>query len=238
VFSAAQVDAYFERIRYDGPRTPDFETLRRLHVAHLENVPFENLDIHWRTPIVLREELFFDKIVNRRRGGFCYELNGAFAALLETLGYRLDRISAEVNGQNGYGLPFDHLALIVYLDERWLADVGFGDGFLEPQPLDAIPVTPPYHLLGDKYRFTLTPHSLADFVPMCHYQQSSPESFFTRRRLCTQAAPFGRVTLGEDKLVITRDGERTEHPIAGEEEWRRALETHFGIRPPDSRSSC
>ena len=81
------VGAYLERIGYDGPLAPTAETLRRLHVAHLLAVPFENLSIHAGEAVVLDDESLFDKVVRRRRGGFCYELNGLFAALLRSVGF-------------------------------------------------------------------------------------------------------------------------------------------------------
>src|SRR5271166_3399320 len=104
-------------------------------------VPFENLDIHLGRPILCDEAAFLHKIINERRGGFCYELNGAFAALLGALGFRVTLLSARVAGADGsYGLEFDHLALRVDLPttpgETWLADVGFGDSFIDPLLLE------------------------------------------------------------------------------------------------------
>lgn len=127
------VDAYLERIGYHGPLSPTAETLRRLHVAHLLSVPFENLSIHWKEPIQLDDEALFEKVVTRRRGGFCYELNGLFAALLRALGFEVTMLSAGVYGAAGNFSPdYDHMALLVTLEDRWLADVGFGDSFREP----------------------------------------------------------------------------------------------------------
>src|ERR671921_596800 len=131
------VEAYLERIGYRGPRAPTAETLRRLHVAHLLAVPFENLSIHAGEPVVLDDESLFEKVVARGRGGFCYELNGLFAALLRELGFRVEMLSAAVARRGGgFGPEFDHMALLVTLEERWLADVGFGDSFVEPLLLD------------------------------------------------------------------------------------------------------
>src|SRR5215207_9436793 len=125
--------AYLKRIDYRGPLAPTAATLRRLQVAHLLSVPFENLSIHAGEPIVLDEDALFDKIVVRRRGGFCYELNGLFAALLRALGFHVEMLSAGVMSQAGeFGPEFDHMALLVSLAERWLVDVGFGDSFIEP----------------------------------------------------------------------------------------------------------
>src|SRR5512143_2710959 len=131
------VKKYLERIHYRGSADPTPETLCALHRAHMLAVPFENLDIPLKRPIVLDEERLFDKIVNRRRGGFCYELNGLFSALLREMGFNVQRLSARVaDAEGGVGMEFDHMALLVQDEERWLADVGFGDSFIEPLHLD------------------------------------------------------------------------------------------------------
>ncbi|PYX42331.1 MAG: acetyltransferase, partial [Acidobacteria bacterium] len=124
--------AYLARINYTGPTTPTAETLRALHLAHLYAVPFENLDIALKRPITCDQQRFLHKIVELHRGGFCYELNGAFAALLRELGFPTTLLSARVAREDGSASPeFDHMTLRVDLDEPWLADVGFGDSFLE-----------------------------------------------------------------------------------------------------------
>jgi N-hydroxyarylamine O-acetyltransferase len=247
------VEAYLERIDYRGPLAPDAETLRALHVAHLRSVPFENLSIHAGEPIVLEDGALFEKIVGRGRGGFCYEANGLFAALLRALGFEVAMLSAEVANDEGvYGPAFDHMALLVTLEERWLADVGFGDSFVEPLPLDdsaervqgrhAYRVTPEGdHLVmarrdvgGDEwkaqYRFTLRPHAYADFEEMCRYHQTSPRSHFTRGRVCSRANGGGRVTLSGMRLIETdADGGRRERLLADDEEYAAALREHFGV---------
>src|SRR5262249_8131930 len=127
------VQKYLDRINYSGSLVPSIGTLRGLHRAHMLTVPFENLDIHLGRPILLDEEVFFDKIVSRRRGGFCYELNGLFAGLLRQIGFDVAMLSAGVAGADGRLSPdFDHMALLVALEDNWLADVGFGDSFIEP----------------------------------------------------------------------------------------------------------
>src|SRR5208282_2537218 len=135
------VDVYLKRIRYQAPpviNRPSASLLRSLHRAHLFIVPFENLDIHLGRKIICDEARILHKIVNEHRGGFCYELNGAFAALLRALGFRVTLLSARVAREDGsYGPEFDHLTLRVDLEEPWLADVGFGEGFLEPLRLDS-----------------------------------------------------------------------------------------------------
>src|SRR6202051_1611412 len=131
--AAMDVQAYLQRIDYQGSLTLDIDLLRSLHRAHLFTVPFENLDIPLRREIVCDEGRILRKIVNEKRGGFCYELNGAFGALLRALGFRVTLLSCRVARQDGsYGPEFDHLTLRVDIEEPWLADVGFGDCFLEP----------------------------------------------------------------------------------------------------------
>ena len=246
------VKAYLERINYRGPTAPDAETLRALQVAHLSAVPFENLSIHAREPIVLDDEALFAKIVGRGRGGFCYEANGLFAALLRALGFEVTMLSAGVaRADGGFGPDFDHMALMVALEERWLVDVGFGDSFREPLRLDergeqvqgdrAYRILPdgPYLTLmrrGDggeweaQYRFTLRPHEYADYAEMCRYHQTSPESHFTKSRICSRATPEGRVTLSGMRFIETsRGGAREERTLTSPEEYAQALREHFGI---------
>jgi N-hydroxyarylamine O-acetyltransferase len=246
----ADVAAYFHRIGYTGPTTPTTQTLRDLHRAHLFAVPFENLDIPLGRKIVCDEEAFLRKIVERRRGGFCYEMNGAFAALLRALGFKVTLLSARVPREDGSDGPeFDHLALRVDLEEPWLADVGFGESFLDPlrlepgteqsQPVGRFRITEKENALHvermtadavwkREYSFTLQPRRLEEFAAMCRYHQSSPESPFTRKRLCTKATPDGRITLSDRRLLITREGKREER-LLSEEEQQIALRERFGI---------
>lgn len=245
------VEAYLQRLGYHRDRTPNAETLRNLHHAHMLAVPFENLDIHWGRPIVLDEKSLYEKIVRRRRGGFCYEANGLFAALLRELGFKVTLLSARVMGGGSPGPEFDHLTLLVQLEERWLADVGFGDSFREPlrldDPKEQLQNHGAYRLTRDdeqwtllarssdnewkpQYVFTLRPHQLADFAGMCHYHQTSPESHFTRKRVCSLATPAGRVTLSDMRLIITQNGERQESVLASQEEYPKALQKYFGFK--------
>ncbi len=226
------------------------QTLRHLHLAHLEQVPFENLDIHLGRPISLELPLLYDKIARRRRGGFCYELNGLFAWLLSRLGYEVDLLSARVYGPQGLGLERDHLALRARAGGNWLADVGFGDSFLEPLPLEpgleVVQRGTSYRLTEaddqwtlhqqhpgsgwtPQYLFTLRPYQLEDFTPMCQFHQTDPASPFTRKRVCTRATPQGRLTLSEDRLITTTGTTRHERPVTGEEERTALLRDQFGV---------
>jgi N-hydroxyarylamine O-acetyltransferase len=246
------VSAYLARIGFSGSTDPNRETLRALHLAHLRTVPFENLDISFGNEIVCDEDRFLHKIIDLRRGGFCYELNGAFAALLRGLGFSVTLLSARVSREDGSASPeFDHLTLRVDLEEPWLADVGFGDSFLEPLRLkpdveeeqstgsfrivqvgDVMIVqrARPGEFWKSQYQFTLTPRQLCDFGPRCLFQQTSPESHFTQVRICTLPTPSGRITLSDLKLIRTIGANREERLLESEDEWRSALADLFGVR--------
>ncbi|CAM5416141.1 arylamine N-acetyltransferase family protein [Streptomyces aurantiogriseus] len=126
---ARLLDAYLHRLGVAYPAWPTVDVLRELHLRHLQTVPFENLSIHLGEEIVLEEQRLVEKVVEARRGGFCYELNGAFGALLRTLGFDVTLLAGRVYGEKGrLGIPYDHLALLVRTVDagEWLADVGFG----------------------------------------------------------------------------------------------------------------
>ena len=120
------LDKYLSRIEVN-PREvrSDVETLRLLQRQHLLHVPFENLDIHWKRPIVLDTERLYKKIVVNGRGGFCYELNGLFNELLTSVGFHTHLVSGRVyNAERKLGPEFDHMAIVVLLNGEYLADVG------------------------------------------------------------------------------------------------------------------
>jgi N-hydroxyarylamine O-acetyltransferase len=245
------VSAYLDRIGYLGPIEATAENLRALHRAHLLTVPFENLDIFLGRKIVLEKEAILRKILDLRRGGFCYELNSAFAGLLRAFGFQVTLLSARVaRSDGGEGPEFDHLTLRVDLAEPWLADVGFGDSFVEPLRLEAeTEQSDPagtFRLVQDggrwylqkresngnwisQYSFSQLPRRLEEFAGMCHVHQTSPKSSFTQKRICSRATAEGRITLSEMKLIVTSSGSRQETVIASEEE-RRILQREFGIR--------
>ncbi len=255
----------FARLSESELQNPSLKLLQALHEAHMLDVPFENLSIHYGQPIVLRNELLYDKIVRRRRGGFCYELNGMFAWLLRQLGYEVTLLSAEVAESGGaFSAPYDHLALLVHQVDGadWLADVGFGDSFRQPLRFQAELEQDgadghtyrlresqsregtrdeqglfPYWLVeqrGDTqwdpvYRFTLRPHVLTDFTERCIYQQTSLDSHFTQKRICSLALPDGRISLSDLRLITTLDGKRDERMLSSEDEYRTILAERFGI---------
>jgi N-hydroxyarylamine O-acetyltransferase len=271
-------NAYLRRIQYRGEVAPSAAALRELHRAHLLAVPFENLDIHLGRAIMLEQDALFDKIVTRRRGGFCYELNGLFALLLRDLDFEVTLLAAGVARADGsFGPEFDHLTLLVaspssmvsgqspqipgliprnlqstiynLQSELWLADVGFGDSFRTPLHLvegveqeqegrayrldrDGEPYTlmqPDTAGWAPQYRFSLQPRVWAEYADMCRYHQTSPESSFTRKRVCTLATPDGRVTLSDHTLIVTAQGQRTEQALPDEPAFEAALREYFGV---------
>jgi N-hydroxyarylamine O-acetyltransferase len=250
------VEAYLHRIAYDGSRQASVDTLRELHRRHLYSVPFENLDITLGTRIELDPALLFDKIVARHRGGFCYELNGLFHDLLAALGFRVSMLSGCVRHEDGgFGPEFDHMLLKVELPEPWLADVGFGESFVDPLPLKpgaeelenghlfgVIPENGGWELFRRDsdgmqvplYRFSDVPHRLSEYEEMSNYHQTSPESSFTRRSICTMALPNGRITLAGMRLIATKNGSREQHLLQSESELRDCLRKQFGVELPNA----
>jgi N-hydroxyarylamine O-acetyltransferase len=245
------VAAYLARIG----AAPDAD-LATLQAAHLQTVPFEDYDIHLGVPLSLHPDAVFDKVVRRRRGGFCYELNGLFGRLLRELGYQVTYVSAyEILDDGTAGPDFEHLRLLVDTpDGRVIADVGQGRRWphpvlLEPGDHGDIRVETDgttwttYQRTGDEWRrdwtFTTTPRRLADFAPRCRYQQHDPSSHFRRHRLAWLALPAGRITVTNGELYETGRPDRTLTPA----EELEVLRTRFGIDlpsadwPPPTRSA-
>ena len=164
------------------------------------------------------------------------------------LGFQVDLLSASVARETGgFGPDFDHLTLLVHLDQDWLADVGFGESFRQPLRLQAGLTQQQsggsyrlereggfwiYQELDDAwkpaYRFLVQPHALRDFASMCHYHQTSPQSSFTQQRVCTLPTPSGRITLSDQRLITTSNGERTERVLT-DQDYRAVLGSAFGI---------
>ena len=245
-----EVRAYLDRIGAERPEVLDADALAALHRAHLLTVPFENLGIHLAQPISLDEGDLLAKIVTKRRGGFCYELNGAFALLLEALGAQVTRVAARVYGEAGkLGPLFDHLALVVRLpggSGPWLADVGFGSNSTYPLRYDsradqddpggrfalADTADGDLELFKDdepQYRIEQRERRLDDFVPTCWWQQTSPDSHFTLSTICSRLTEDGRISLSGRTLIRTSAGTRTEQELGADREVLAAYRDHFGI---------
>jgi N-hydroxyarylamine O-acetyltransferase len=240
------VDAYLARIGASRPVRPDAGSLRELQLRHLRAVPFENLSIHLGEEIVLERGALVDKVVRRRRGGFCYELNGAFAALLSALGYEVTLLAARVFSTDRPGPLFGHLALRVDAPEPRLVDVGFGQFSHHPLRLDLRCDQPDpggvFRVVGrehgdldvltdgqPQYRLEARPRVLSDFVPTCWWHRTSPRSHFTRSLTCSLPTGTGRITLSGRRLIRTGAGERREELLATDAEVLAAYRTHFGM---------
>lgn len=242
---------YLTRIGVGAPPNADLETLELLQRAHLTAVPFENLHIFHRRGVETSIDWSIPKIVEDERGGWCFELNGAFASLLSAVGFEVKLLAATVLYGRTSSIP-THLTIEVRLDRPYLVDVGFGDSFIRPLPLD----TPGPHDGGsgsygfdsadgtttlvsheegkvvEHYRFDREARKLTDFDEASTYLQTEPGLQWTESPFATRLLDCGpnRVTLLEDRLKFRRDGQWTEHPITASE-WPSTLQRWFGMTP-------
>jgi N-hydroxyarylamine O-acetyltransferase len=243
------IGAYLDRIGLATSVTADQAGLRDLHRAHQLAVPFENLSIHLPEPISLDEDDLIKKIVTSRRGGFCYELNGAFALLIAALGGHVRRVGAKVYGEHGLGPPLDHMALIVTATDQtgpWLVDVGFGSHSVYPLHFaDRAEQSDPAatFLLADaadgdvqvikdgapQYLIERRGRPLADFAPTCWWQQTSPQSHFRTATICSRLTPDGRISISGRTMIRTSEGRRTEESLPTDSAVLAAYRKHFGI---------
>ena len=248
---------YFKRIGYTGTPTPSLETLRELHRRHAEAIPFENLDPLLKRPVNLDPLSLERKLVHERRGGYCFEQNGLFAAVLEAIGFRITRLGARVV----YGQSADaatartHMLLRVDIgDESHLADVGFG-GLVLTAPLrlavDVEQATPhePFRLVhwNDEYlmeaqvreawvplyRFTLVEQLPIDYEVGSWYVSTYPASFFTTMLVASRPAPGLRYALRNNELAIHHlRGETERRTLGNAAELRQALSELLLIELP------
>ena len=107
------LDSYFERINYGAARKPSEDSLRDIHIAHTLNVPFENLDVFYRRPILLDGASLHKKIVRERRGGYCFEMNGIFSLVLQEMGFKVTNLLARVTIDGIHYTTKTHQAILV-----------------------------------------------------------------------------------------------------------------------------
>jgi len=243
------VKQYLQRIQIKEDPGLNLESLAGLQEQHVLSIPFENLDVMNGVPIPLNVQAYFNKIIKKDRGGFCYELNGLFHWLLGELGFSNYLIACTVrSGGNRWAIPESHASQIVELDQPYLVDVGFGDTARIPLPLTGEvrkDISGNFRVVesGDGYfhkqkkvegewvtrfRFLNKERQLEDFAEVCHYNQSSPDSHFTQRRLVTMATPEGRLTLSGNTLTITENQERQKKEVE-ESQISKLLVDKFGI---------
>ena len=246
------IAAYLDRIRVTHTPKADLHSLKTLHRQHVFLVPFENLDIHLDRTISLAPEALFDKIVRRRRGGYCFELNGLFQLLLEALGFHVYSTAARVLFGSDTIPPRSHRLLIVTLDGTdWMVDVGFGAyGLIEPLPLKAgieyDQFTDRFRLEDDpllgyvfqsyhdgewhnQYAFSRDLHHPVDFTFANYYHSHSPQSIFTQKRICQLPTPKGRKRLEGATLSQTVNGVTSTLIVEDEQEFLRTLKIHFDL---------
>lgn len=251
-----ELSAYFERIGFGADARPDLDTLKRVHRAHLAAIPYENLDVLLKRPLSLDPARAFDKLVTRRRGGWCYEMNGLLGWALETIGFRVTRLAGAVARDiRGDAIIGNHLVLLVDLDRPTIADVGFGDGLVEPVPLaegeivqDGF-VSHLSRIEGGWWRYTNHPNGGApsfDFRPepadpavlaaRCEFLQTSDASPFTQNAVL-QRRLGDRVEVMRNTLRLTvRPGGVEERVIASADEFMAELRDTFGIDEPEART--
>lgn len=246
------VDGYLSLLDFPGVPEVDLASLAALQRCHLGAVPFENLHVFHRRGVAVHEAWSVTKVLEGR-GGWCFELNGAFSALLTALGFRVDRLAATVLFDPEPPAEPDHLTLLVHLDHRYLVDVGFGDSFTRPLDLDhrgAVPDDGAEHrivVLDDgghqlerrevpdgqwvpQFRFTTEPVALESFETASHHLQTAPGRSWTEKPFATRLVPGGRVTLLSDRLKVRRFGKVEETPVPPER-WAEVLWDWFGITP-------
>lgn len=244
---AETLSRYLDRIGADVPTSVDLASLTALMRAHLQAVPFENLDVFHLRPVQTSLEWSVPKIVDTRRGGWCFEVNGAFGALLRSLGFEVRYLGAAVllNGPNS---TLDHLCLEVRLDQPYLVDVGFGDTFISPLELNsngeqdggngtyqfiASPIGTTLARIADgvpeaNYRFKRVSHELSDFNPASEALAHDPNGHFRKGPLATRLLDEqgSRVTLSTRRLVVKEpDGtERSTVDVDADLWWTTATE--------------
>ena len=243
------VGAYLERIGYGGETAASVETLQALHRAHVESIPFENLDILLGCGISLELEAIQKKMIYSRRGGYCFEHNLLFGALLERLGFAVTRLAARVDPERPG--PRTHMNLLIETGgDRWLADVGFGSGLLEAVRLSDGSVSRQsgwtYGLAleengswllrslaggewSGEYAFTLDPQFPIDYVVHNHFTSTHPRSPFLNQLVALRKTSEGQYALRGRELITSRPGESSERRVIADDDLAAVLERVFGI---------
>ncbi|MCX7173022.1 MAG: arylamine N-acetyltransferase [Proteobacteria bacterium] len=254
------MSAYLERIEYAGDLGPNQTVLEALHLAHATHIPFENLDILLGKPIRLDIASLQAKLVKGRRGGYCFEQNLLFSAMLQSLGFSVTQLAARVRYRTTTILPRTHMLLLVELaDEHWLADVGFGaEGLLLPVPMKSNQGVRhfawSYRVIEedrlwvlqslrdstwmDLYAFTLEPQQAVDYEIANHYVSTHPASRFVQTLTAQRLSPEVRHILRDRELIEDRGDKQTVRMLADNAELLDVLKQTFGLSfPPGTRFS-
>jgi N-hydroxyarylamine O-acetyltransferase len=255
---AIDIDAYFQRIGYTGPRAATLETLSAIHLRHTLSIPFENLDPLLQRPVLLDLAALERKMLHDRRGGWCYEQNLLLKHALEALGFRVTGLAARVmwNAPEGVIRPRSHMLLRIDVDAvPYIADVGFG-GLTLTAPLRLAPdieqTTPhetfrliradgdyvlqalPHDTWKSLYSFDLQPQRVPDYEVSNWYLANHPESPFVNHLMAAKVSPDRRYGLFNNKLSIhPLHGHSEQRAMTSAVELRETLESTFDIRLPD-----
>ena len=253
--SAEEIARYFRRIGFSATPAVDLATLAELHRCHVEAIPWECLDAFAGRPTTRDPRQAFDKIVGQARGGWCYEMNGLFAWMLEGLGFKVTRLAAGVmrHVRGDDAAIGNHLLLIVRLDRDYLADVGLGSGLIEPIPLAEGSYRQrfaSYRLeqLDDRWwRFHNQPHVMPpsfDFAldlrdetlleGRCRWLQTDPASPFVNNGVVQRYGPDRLDSIAGTVLTRLDAGGVHRTPMGDAEAYDRALREVFGITVPDA----
>jgi N-hydroxyarylamine O-acetyltransferase len=244
---------YFARIDYPGPTEANLPTLRAVHLAHATHIPFENVDVLLGKPIRLDLPSLAKKLVDHRRGGYCFEQNTLLAAVLELLGFRVARLLARVHAEGRRLHPRTHMVLEVAADDRaWLADVGFGGwGLLEPIALEETESRQcawDYRLVHDGaewllqarqdgrwrelYSFTREPQLPVDFEPANHYTSTHPDSGFVHTLCVQRPLPETRYVLRNRELTVVTAEATDTRTLDDDAELLHVLADRFNLELP------
>jgi N-hydroxyarylamine O-acetyltransferase len=248
------LQAYLDRIGYAGPIRPDLTTLKALHRAHLKAIPYENIDVQLGRRVTTDPADAFDKIVRRRRGGWCYEMNGLFGWALDQIGFSVMRMAGAANRELlGDLLIGNHLVLLVDLDGApWIADVGFGDGSIDPVPLVAGPMEIegfPFsleamdggwwrfhnHQYGGakSFDFQVEPADPALLAGRCDWLQYAPESGFVQNLVAQRFRDGTILQLRGRAFRQVRPDGVTQRTLESAEELVAVLKDDFSLDVPE-----
>lgn len=254
VLSSMDLSAYLKRIDYSGSLEPSYGTLKSLHFAHATHIPFENLDVLLKRPIRLDIESLQDKMVRNRRGGYCFEHNLLFSAVLKEIGFSVTQLAARVRYRSNRIPPRTHMLLLVNINgSPFVADVGFGaEGLLLPIPfINKKPAQQhawTYRIIdeddkwvlqsfrndvwSDLYVFTLEQQYQIDYEVASHYVSTHPESRFTQTLTVQQTLPDVRRTIRNNELIIDDGSSVIINQIPSEDDLLNILDQTFGLQFP------
>jgi N-hydroxyarylamine O-acetyltransferase len=246
------LDAYLQNIGFVGEPKPDLDTLRQIHRQHLLTIPFENLDVQLRCPVDLDIQRIYAKIVEGGRGGWCYEMNGLLEWALRETGFDVMRLAGGVlRAAHGDGAFGNHLLLCVQLDQPWIADVGFGDGFFEPVPLhdhtfeqrgfsyqlrqmdDCWRLYNQKSGAAESYDFRMAPANENRLAEHSTKLSTVAESPFVANLVCQKFVPHGYdIQAGRVAKQVTPQGKR-EWLIDSADQLLETLSDRFGLDVPE-----